>query len=175
MRIGKMTSNQSFAWTCTNQTTSWLVDSLSTFVVRTNHEQIRIHKIYHGPDLGEVTTFPLIVCSMLGHMIITQMAFFSPKSRVEVPKFPKLGLPRLWGPIILGADLWLTWSLKQSFNHCQELSNGMSHVPCMQGNQGNFKLLVVGNQIGNLTFDLSFGHNLCLKCPNGSCEPILDI
>jgi len=22
---------------------------------------------------------------------------------------------------------------------------------------------------------LSFGHNLCLKCPNGSCKPILDI
>jgi hypothetical protein len=26
-----------------------------------------------------------------------------------------------------------------------------------------------------LTLGLSFGHNLCLKCPNGSCEPILNI
>jgi len=26
-----------------------------------------------------------------------------------------------------------------------------------------------------LTLDLSFGHNLCLKCPNGSYEPILNI
>jgi hypothetical protein len=34
---------------------------------------------------------------------------------------------------------------------------------------------VVGSQIANLTFDLSFGFNLCFRCPNGSCEPILDI
>ncbi len=26
-----------------------------------------------------------------------------------------------------------------------------------------------------LTLDPSFGYNLCLKCPNGSCKPILDI
>jgi hypothetical protein len=36
-------------------------------------------------------------------------------------------------------------------------------------------LLVVDSQIDNLTFDPSFGHNLCFKYPNGSCEPILDI
>ncbi len=34
---------------------------------------------------------------------------------------------------------------------------------------------MVESQIGNLTPGPSFGHNLCLKCPNGSCEPILDI
>ncbi len=34
---------------------------------------------------------------------------------------------------------------------------------------------MVGNKIGNLTPNPSFGHNLCFKCPNGSCEPILDI
>jgi len=33
---------------------------------------------------------------------------------------------------------------------------------------------VVGNQIGSLTIVLSFGHNLCFKYPNGSCEPILN-
>ncbi len=32
---------------------------------------------------------------------------------------------------------------------------------------------MVGNQIGNLTPNLFFGHNLCFKYPNGSCEPIL--
>jgi hypothetical protein len=31
---------------------------------------------------------------------------------------------------------------------------------------------VVGSQIGNLTPNLSFGHNLCFKYPNGSCEPM---
>ncbi len=30
-------------------------------------------------------------------------------------------------------------------------------------------------KFGNLTHVPSFGHNLCLKCPNGSCKPILDI
>ncbi len=48
-------------------------------------------------------------------------------------------------------------------------------VCCKQGNQGDFRLLVVESQIGNLTSNPSFGHNLCLRCPNGSCEPILNI
>jgi hypothetical protein len=42
-------------------------------------------------------------------------------------------------------------------------------------NRGNFWLLVVGNQIATLTPNPSFGHNLCFKYPNGSCELILDI
>jgi hypothetical protein len=51
----------------------------------------------------------------------------------------------------------------------------MWHATCMQGNQRNSRLLMVDNQIGNLISDPSFGHNLCFKCPNGSCKPILDI
>ncbi len=38
-----------------------------------------------------------------------------------------------------------------------------------------FRLFVVGGQIGSLTNNPSFGHNLCFKYPNGSCEPILNI
>ncbi len=34
---------------------------------------------------------------------------------------------------------------------------------------------MVESQIANLTPDPFFGHNLCFKCPNGSCKPILDI
>jgi len=34
---------------------------------------------------------------------------------------------------------------------------------------------MVGSQIGNLTPGLSFGHNLCFRCPNGSWKPILNI
>jgi hypothetical protein len=51
----------------------------------------------------------------------------------------------------------------------------MWHVACMQGNWGDSRLLMVESQIGNLTPDTSFGHNLCFKCPNGSCQPILNI
>jgi hypothetical protein len=92
-----------------------------------------------------------------------------------LPGIPKLGLPQLWGRIILCADFWLRWGLKQSCNPHQELFNNMSHATCTQGNWGDSWLLVVGSQIVSLTFDLSFGHNLCLRCPNGSFEPILDI
>jgi hypothetical protein len=34
---------------------------------------------------------------------------------------------------------------------------------------------MVENQIANLTPGLSFGRNLCFKCPNGLCEHILNI
>ncbi len=51
----------------------------------------------------------------------------------------------------------------------------MLHAACTQGNRANSRLLVVGSQIVTLTFDLSFEHNLCFRCPNGRCEPILNI
>ncbi len=92
-----------------------------------------------------------------------------------IPKFPKLGFPQLWSPITFCADLRLNWGLEQSFIPCQELSNDMSHATCTQENWVDSWLLVVGSQIGNLTPNFSFGHNLCFRCPNGSCELILDI
>jgi len=92
-----------------------------------------------------------------------------------VLKFPNLGLAQLWEPIILCEDLWLKWGLKPSFSPCQELSNGMWHATYTQGNWGDSWLLVVKNQIVNLTPNPSFGHNLCFECPNGSCKPILNI
>jgi hypothetical protein len=48
----------------------------------------------------------------------------------------------------------------------------MSHATCTQDNRVNSRLLVVKSQITNLTFDHSFGHNLCYKCRNGRCKPI---
>ncbi len=41
--------------------------SLSTFGVMTSHGQIQIHKIHHNLNLGEATTFPFIVYSVVGH------------------------------------------------------------------------------------------------------------
>ncbi len=92
-----------------------------------------------------------------------------------VPKFPELGLSQVWGPITLCVNLWLRWGLKQSCSPCRELSNSVFHVTCTQGNWVDSRLLVGENQTANLTIGLSFGHNLCFRCPNGSCEPILDI
>ncbi len=79
------------------------------------------------------------------------------------------------GPIILCANFRLKSSLKQSCSLCQERFNGMSHATYTQGNQGDFRLLVVKSQIANFTISLFFCHNLCVKCSNGSYEPILDI
>ncbi len=92
-----------------------------------------------------------------------------------VPKFPQLGLLWLWRPITLHEDLQLRWGLGQSYSRRWEFLNGMLHTNYMQGNRGDSWLLMVKSQIPNLTPDLFFVYNLCVKCPNGSCEPILDI
>jgi hypothetical protein len=75
MGTRKNDKHQLFTWTCTNQKTSWLVRNLSTFGAWTSHKRTQIHKIHHGPDLGEATTFPLIVYSMSGHGTNTEMTF----------------------------------------------------------------------------------------------------
>ncbi len=69
----------------------------------------------------------------------------------------------------------MIWVLIKNYSPQREVSNGMWHATCTQGNQGNFQLLVVGSQIDNLTLGPFFGHNICFKSPNGSYEPILDI
>jgi len=145
----------------------------TTFGARTSHRQTRTHKTHHSLDLGEATTFSLIVYSMLGHGTSTQMSFCpkTPKSR----KFPQLGLLQLWGPITLRANLRLRWSLKQSCSPYWKISNGILQATYTQGNQVSINFLVVGSQIANLIPDPSFGHNLCVKCPNGSFKRILDI
>jgi hypothetical protein len=51
----------------------------------------------------------------------------------------------------------------------------MSHVAYTLENHVNSWLLMVENQITNLTPNLSFDHNLCFRCPNGQCEPISKI
>ncbi len=53
----------------------------------------------------------------------------------------------------------MIWGLKQSCSCRQEFFNNMWHTTCTQGNQGDSRLLVIGNQIGNLTsyHNLSFG------------------
>ncbi len=96
-------------------------------------------------------------------------------SQMGVPKLLKLGLLRLWGRITLRANLWLKRSIEKICSPCQELSNDMSHATCTEVNRVDSQLLMVESQTASLTPDLSFGHNLCFRCPNGSCEPILDI
>jgi hypothetical protein len=58
--------------------------SLDTFGAQTNREQTWTHKTHHGPDLGEATTFPLIVLSVLGHGAYTQMSLYRSKVKLAV-------------------------------------------------------------------------------------------
>ncbi len=133
-----------------------------------SHGRTQTHKTHHGLDLGKPPPSPysILCASPRGP---------HPNGFLSLPKFPKLGFPQLCRAITLCVDLWSRWSLKQSCNPCRELSNSMSHTTYTQGNQVDSWLLVVGSQTTNLAPGLSFGHNLCLWCLNGSREPILDI
>jgi hypothetical protein len=92
-----------------------------------------------------------------------------------VPKLPRSELPQLCGAITSRLDLRSEQGLKQSCSSRGDLSNGVSHASCKHESRVDSWHFVVGNQIANLTLGLSFCHNLCCKCPNGSCKPILDI
>ncbi len=49
--------------------------TLNTFGARTSHKQTQTHKTHNNLDLGEATTFPLIIYSVLGHRTSTQISF----------------------------------------------------------------------------------------------------
>jgi len=133
------------------------------------------HKIHHGSNLGEDTTFPLIIFFVINHPNYIQMSFCLGTLKLGIPKFPKLGPATLWKARTFYADLWLRWGLNQSCSLHWELSNNMWFATYKHVFEGNSWLLVVGSQIGILTFDFFLGQNLCFKFSNGSCEPILDI
>jgi hypothetical protein len=149
--------------------------SLSTFGARTSHGQTRTHKTHHSLDLGQATTFPPYSILCVFPRSPHPNGFLSRDSQMGVSKLRKLRESQLWGPITLCENFQLRWDLKQSCSPDQELFNNMSHATYTQGNWVNSWLLVVGSQIANLTLNPFFGHNLCFKCPNGWCEPILDI
>ncbi len=116
MRLKRMTRNQSLTPTCTNQTTSWLMHSWSIFGAKTSHGQTQTHKTHHGPDLGETTTFLLIVYSVPSHRTNTQMTFCLGTSKWESRNSQSLdsrnfGESKFWGPITLSIDLRLRLGL----------------------------------------------------------------
>jgi hypothetical protein len=100
---------------------------------------------------------------------------FSRDSQGGVPKLSRVELSGLWTLISPGSNLRLEWRLNQSCSSPWELSNSPLHSFCRHWEEVNSRLLVVGSQTANLTPDPSFAHNLGCRCPNGSCEVILDI
>ncbi len=114
-----------------------------------------------------------ILCSSSLHL--HPNGSFSQDSQSGVPKLSQFGLPKLWVLITLRPELRSRQSLNQSCSFPREISNGLSHFTCMHRNWVDSRLLVVRSQIGSLTPSPFFDHNLCYRCPNGSCEAILDI
>ncbi len=127
------------------------------------------------PELGGSHHLPpySILCVSLPHL--HPNGTFSWDSQSGVPKLSRFRLPKLWAFITSRPDFGLGRGLKQSCSSPQELSNNVSHFTCTHRDQVDSWLLVVGSQIGSLTPSPCFNHNLCCRCPNGSCEAILDI
>jgi len=100
---------------------------------------------------------------------------FSRDSQGGVLKLSRVGLPRLWELISPGSDLRLEWGLNQSCSSPRELFSALLHSFCRRREEVDSQILVVGSQTASLIPDPSFAHNLGYRCPNGSCEAILDI
>jgi hypothetical protein len=83
------------------------VHSWNIFGARTSHEQTWIHKTHHGLDLGETTTFPLIVYFVPFHEARIQIAFCPRILEWEFRNSQSWDSYNFGGPITLRADLRL--------------------------------------------------------------------
>jgi hypothetical protein len=113
----------------------------------------------------------LYVCSWHLH----PNGFLSQDSQGGISKLSQFGLLRLWQLITPSSNLRLRWSLKQICSSPQYLSNSVLHSTCTHRDRVDSQLLVIMSQIVNLTPSPSFDHDLCCRCPNGSCEAIFEI
>ncbi len=145
--------------------------SWNTFGARMSHMQTQTHKTHHDLDLGEATTFPLIVYYVPLQEAHIQMTFCPGTPKWESRNSQTWNSRNFWEPITLCVELWSRWGPKQSCSPRQDLSKGMLHITCMQGNRGDSWLLMVGSQIANLTLNLSFGYNLCFSIQMGHASP----
>ncbi len=125
--------------------------------------------------MGKAITFPLysILCS--SQRRLHPNGFFSQDSWVGVPKLSQVGVSELWTLISPNCRVRSRQGLNQSCSSHQELFNAVLHSRIGHREEVDYRLLVVGSQTGSLTPGPSFGQNLCFRCPNEQCEPILDI
>jgi hypothetical protein len=100
---------------------------------------------------------------------------FSQDSQGGVLRLSQVGVLGLWELIFPDYDIRLERGLNQSYSSPWELSNAMLHSVSGRRKEVDSRLLMVGSQTANWTPSPSFAHNLGSRCPNGSCEVILDI
>ncbi len=136
------------------------------------------HETHHGPDLGEATTFPLIVFSTALRRGYIQMPLFPKTPKLEsrnCPEIVPIGVSGLWELITPDCEVWSQWGLNQTFSPRRDLSKDVSQPQIGCREEVDSRLLVVGSQIANLTPGPSFAHNLGCRRPNGQWETIFDI
>ncbi len=80
--IRKSDKHQFFTWTCTNQTTSWLMPSLSTFELGQATGKFGLTRFTTAQTWGKSPPSPLIIYYVPLHEAHIQMAFCS-----ETPKW----------------------------------------------------------------------------------------
>jgi hypothetical protein len=100
---------------------------------------------------------------------------FSRDSQSGVSKLSQFALPGLWASITSCSNLRLGWGLKQLIALFDSFPKPWRTLSSDVGIRSIPDLLVVGSQTASLTPDPSFAHILSCRCPNGSCEAILDI
>ncbi len=127
------------------------------------------------PELGGNHHFPpySILCSSPPKL--HPNGTFSQDSQVGVPKLSWVGIPGLWQLITPDCRVRSKRGLNQSCSSPQKNFNSMLHSRIGHREEVDSRLLVVGSQTASLTPGPSFAHNLGCRCPNGSCEAILDI
>ncbi len=158
---------------------------------KTNHKLVRTHSApllgvgtSHGrldtldsprPEFGGSHHLPpySILCSSAWRL--HPNGSFSRDSQSGVPKLSGFRLLGLWAFITSRPELGLGRGFNQSCSSRRKLSNAMLHSCCRCREEVDSRLLVVGSQTASLIPDPSFAHNLSYRCPNGSCEAILDI
>jgi hypothetical protein len=120
------------------------------------------HKTHHGPDSG-----------VSHHLTPYSILCVTPRRGHPNGFLSRVGIPGLWDFVAPRHDLRSGRGLNQSCSPRRELFNAVSHSWSARWEQVDSRLLVVRSQTASLT--PSFAHNLGYRCPNGSCEAILDI
>ncbi len=160
--LGWVTSGSIIHVTCINQTISWLMRNWNTFGHGQTTGKYRHTRFTMAQTRGKPPPSPYSILyawpwGLHPNVILSRDSQVGSPEILEIGTFATLQAPNfLCKPTI-------EWGLNQSCSLHREPFNGMSHATCTQVNQGDFRFLVVGNQIGNLIFGSSFGHNLCFK------------
>ncbi len=142
--------------------------------VGTSHGQLGLIWLTTARTQGKPSPSPFIIlCSFAWRL--HPNGSFSRDSQSGVPKLSRFGLPGFWAFITSRPELGSRRGLNQSCRSRWELSNAMSYSCCKCWKEVDSRLLVIGSQTANLTPGPYFAHNLGCRCPNASCEAILDI